>query len=82
MARFSIERTKCPIFLLERDYDKLVQDRLQLPLKKYFLGIGFTNPYHLSLDLAIYERARTVIALARTSANKRPHYWKMVGILS
>lgn len=79
---FRIEQTKCAIIIFERDYVKLVQDGLQRPLKKYFLGTKLANLYHLSSDMAIYKRAMTISTSTRINVHKKPHYREMAEILA
>lgn len=66
--------------MLEKDCSKLVQDGRQCPLKIYFLATRFTNLYHLSSDVARYERAKITKILAKLSTYKGPDYHEMTDI--
>lgn len=74
MAKFTSKRTKYVPVMLKKDNVKLVQHKLQWSLKKHFLGIRFTDLYHLSSDVARYEKVRAVKASVRTGVHKRLHY--------
>lgn len=66
----------------KRDCVKLVQDRLQWPLKQYFVATTFTDLYHLSLDMAKYDRARAMWTSTRSSAHKGSYCHKVAKILA
>lgn len=52
------------------------------PYKSTFLVTSFTNVYHVSLNLAIYERVRDAWASARLGAYKGPYYYAVAKILA
>lgn len=53
-----------------------------MAFEKALLGTKFIDLCHLSFDVARYERARAIRALAKIDIHKGPHYKEMTKILA
>lgn len=53
-----------------------------MAFEKHILATRFKNLYHLSLDMARYEKTRIMRASARTDPLKGTYFCEMVEVLS
>lgn len=65
---------------MERDCVRLVPDKLQWPLKKYFLSTRFVDLYQLSSNLTKYEQGKASRFSVKNSTYKITYYREVAEI--